>query len=487
MKTIFLVLCILFSCVTAEARDCYLKSAGSDLADGLTFATAYQTASKVLSSCSTSGDVVYINSGDMWNETLYTKTGVTYRKYGAGVNPKFKNICNFSSACNEQNSLQLSDIDVTLYDGSSWALTIRGTHDLTVDRLYGFSGGIAGASTTGIYIDDGASHEFAFPYNIAINSPTLVGWPRGIGGNGSNVAIVDGVVYNPGTNSAAYEMTSLASTDADADRFPAYWTISRSQAYCNDSRYQNNGNGERGFNIGYNAHHVVIDRTYSQNCGVAPSTGFSYSADIGSGVYGPNRISNNVAFGSRVNGLFVQTGAAATNPLTLGRVQNLLVSNMTFLAPTGTAPTIKYIDHPTEHTPAENLQFFNNIVLTSSASQCAISSTTTMDIESDYNLFWAVNGDTPCFIFNGVTLNGLAAWQAASGQDAHSKVANPLLNADFSIPHSSPARDAGKDMSAYYTHDYSGNARDELFDIGAWEHNGTTTVRGVRLINVQIQ
>jgi hypothetical protein len=166
---------------------------------------------------------------------------------------------------------------------------------------------------------------------------------------------------------------------------------------------------------------------------------------------------------------------------------NARVYNNTFLEPTGTAPTVKFIDNTIDHTPGENIEFFNNIVLSRSSSQCVISSTTTMDITSDYNLFWAVDGSTPCFIFNSVTYSGLAAWQAASGQDAHSIVADPLLSTDFSLYSTSPAIDAG-DNSICPSDDYSGYFRkDRLCDIGAYEFRRGQQIRGTTLKNMSVR
>lgn len=69
--------------------------------------------------------------------------------------------------------------------------------------------------------------------------------------------------------------------------------------------------------------------------------------------------------------------------------------------------------------------FKNNIVYSTSAD---IMDNVKSSIESDNNDYYVSTGATPTFDYAGTTYSGLAAYQAASGQDAHSITSNPLLN-----------------------------------------------------------
>lgn len=62
----------------------YVANAGSDAANGLTLATAWQTISKVNSFSFASGDTVKLNGGDTWNERLIPNSNVYFTSYGTG-------------------------------------------------------------------------------------------------------------------------------------------------------------------------------------------------------------------------------------------------------------------------------------------------------------------------------------------------------------------------------------------------------------------
>lgn len=83
-----------FGCM-AEATDYYVsRSSGSDVNDGLTSETPWQTLEKVSSHYFRAGDNIYLKSGDEWNETLYAKgegnseSWITLTSYGDGAKPK---------------------------------------------------------------------------------------------------------------------------------------------------------------------------------------------------------------------------------------------------------------------------------------------------------------------------------------------------------------------------------------------------------------
>ena len=96
----------------------------------------------------------------------------------------------------------------------------------------------------------------------------------------------------------------------------------------------------------------------------------------------------------------------------------------------------------------------------------------------DYNLYFSAAGASAgIWIWNGTKYTGFAAYRSATGQDAHSRFANPLF-VSTSVPNlrvqaSSPAVNAGINLGAAVvgTLDFAGNPRVQgaNIDIGAYE------------------
>lgn len=79
----------------------------------------------------------------------------------------------------------------------------------------------------------------------------------------------------------------------------------------------------------------------------------------------------------------------------------------------------------------------------------------------------------------------LAAWQAATGQDADFLTADPLLDTDtFALGAGSPAIGAGADLSAFFTTDAAGALRSTPWDIGAFRF-GTAPESATPVITAQ--
>ncbi|MBU0670823.1 fibronectin type III domain-containing protein, partial [Patescibacteria group bacterium] len=104
----------------------------------------------------------------------------------------------------------------------------------------------------------------------------------------------------------------------------------------------------------------------------------------------------------------------------------------------------------------------------------------------DYNLFYIEDGGA-IGTYGFTSAVTLAAWQAASSQDANSLEADPEFASlvgvsgvhaqtatenNFYLKSDSPAIDAGTDLSDYFTDDYVGVTRpyEEAWDIGAYEY-----------------
>ncbi len=97
-------------------------------------------------------------------------------------------------------------------------------------------------------------------------------------------------------------------------------------------------------------------------------------------------------------------------------------------------------------------------------------------LTSDYNIIYVTGNGGMLGLFNGVDCSTLADWQAATGQDASSTVADPrFVNAtgaaaavDLHLQSSNPAEGHGV-LIASITHDFDGQTRSSLtpVDIGA--------------------
>jgi len=118
----------------------------------------------------------------------------------------------------------------------------------------------------------------------------------------------------------------------------------------------------------------------------------------------------------------------------------------------------------------------NNIILNPSQAAIMIAedSPTSGNNRADYNIYWRTDGTSPRYVIGWwlQVYNGLAAWQAGTGQDTHSIEINPRLvniaGGDFHLTRSSPAINRGTDVGYYFDRD--GRRRDSRIDIGPYEY-----------------
>jgi hypothetical protein len=121
-----------------------------------------------------------------------------------------------------------------------------------------------------------------------------------------------------------------------------------------------------------------------------------------------------------------------------------------------------------------DVKLWNNIVTVNNSNRTVFYQNLDTPIDSDYNLYFVPNAPQRfCRDSSGETCYAtLSAWQQAAGADAHSLVADPLLNSgDLYKPlTASPAIDRGATISEV-TSDYSGIPRPQgaSYDIGAHE------------------
>ena len=97
---------------------------------------------------------------------------------------------------------------------------------------------------------------------------------------------------------------------------------------------------------------------------------------------------------------------------------------------------------------AEDNTVRNNVFSATAQNLLLVSEGGSVANDLDYNLWFAEAGPAAArFSLNGTSYSGFAAWQAGSGEDAHSLFTNPLLVApgalDFHLTPTSPAINAG--------------------------------------------
>jgi hypothetical protein len=97
----------------------------------------------------------------------------------------------------------------------------------------------------------------------------------------------------------------------------------------------------------------------------------------------------------------------------------------------------------------------------------------------DYNLYFGPSAANAQFNWNSATYTGLAAYQKGTGEDAHSRFADPkFLNAaayDFQLAAGSAAIDAGSGKAGQYAPtDFDGVTRGVPPDIGAYENTANS-------------
>jgi hypothetical protein len=90
----------------------------------------------------------------------------------------------------------------------------------------------------------------------------------------------------------------------------------------------------------------------------------------------------------------------------------------------------------------------NNVFVSTSQNRLLSSDAGNVNNTLDYNVWFAAAGEgAATFTWNGDEYAGFAAYRAATGADAHSLFADPLLRnpaaADFHLRAASPAIDAG--------------------------------------------
>lgn len=126
---------------------------------------------------------------------------------------------------------------------------------------------------------------------------------------------------------------------------------------------------------------------------------------------------------------------------------------------------------------AANSVFKNNVVYLANAGQFLyyFTSSTTAPVAMDYNVYFD-SATSPTWVWKNKTYTSLARFTAGSGQDTHSRYANPLFTnlpgLDFHLTATSPAVGAGMNLGSAVVGptDFAGSTRVVgVIDAGAYE------------------
>jgi hypothetical protein len=98
-----------------------------------------------------------------------------------------------------------------------------------------------------------------------------------------------------------------------------------------------------------------------------------------------------------------------------------IYNNAFYWNPAGTGPAIFLVKG---RYTGENPNFFKNNIIYSAVPEM-IQSTSGMSM--DNNIYWTTSGYTPTWEIDGISYTGLSAFQALTGQDRHSLLADPMM------------------------------------------------------------
>ena len=197
---------------------------------------------------------------------------------------------------------------------------------------------------------------------------------------------------------------------------------------------------------------------------------------------------NMIRLGQDVAGADITTGVAINGVNTLVGTDNFL-NNTILIQGLGVGGTAN--SFAMNHQTTVNTRFFQNNIFYNARSNAAGtgkhyavrlggSAPNPSGLTSNFNLFFTDGIGGVLGLFNLVDQANLAAWQAATGQDANSISANPALASatDLHLLAASPARNVGL-VLASVTNDFDGDSRpgtNSLYDIGADEFDGIPPV-----------
>lgn len=216
---------------------------------------------------------------------------------------------------------------------------------------------------------------------------------------------------------------------------------------------------------------------YSENGGTTTDVeiyGNTFGPGYGTWTTGGTFFSGGLGVISVYNNIFLSSGTNPANGhITFQPYYNssstLRAFNNTMVADAGIGIYVNFQGGSTNGTNIA-LDFKNNIFNSNATAIALFTVGETNNFAIDYNLYYGLNA-SEAFSFSSTSsgdFRNFTNWQTSF--DQHGTNLNPLLEAaDYSLQSSSPAIDAGADLSSYFTTDFAGNDRGGTWDIGAYE------------------
>lgn len=239
------------------------------------------------------------------------------------------------------------------------------------------------------------------------------------------------------------------------------------------------------------AKNVIVENNTSYNNNYGIEVGCENNGNAPNDPSASNiAVRNNLLYNNTHTGILV----GGYNYPTSGKVMDATISNNTcFNNDTGNnyfgEISVSYV---------ENANIENNIFYTNNADKVLyIVASNPVNLAFDYNVFYTPAGANDIVIeINGTEYNTFSAYQAGTGQDAHSPFANPLFvnavipNPDLHIINSSPAVNAGNPgfSPAAGEVDMDSEARTSgIVDCGADENHAVLAVAYQSLFQAVLQ
>jgi hypothetical protein len=483
IKKLIILAAFIFLPSTVMALEYYVKSGGSDSADGLSDENAWASLSKVHSTV-TNGDTVYFRSQDKWqcttNPCLNTTEGVTYdgSAYGSGTRAEF-----------EMTSGGGTGDEVIRLDASN--VTVRGFEvDMGGVNYSGISTYNASTDISNLTIDNCRVH------NSLMGSSN---WNYGIYLGGhlvnvdvSSVVVNDTDVYNVGheafalypsnNESTSKSLSGVTITNCKAYNYGVdasdwsdgiYITNDASDIIVQDSEVYNTTSGFRGITISCKysntcPDNITIRRNIIHDVGYAGIVVSGHSTEQPGVLSGSYEIYNNILYGNNL--AEITTGYYIDSSADVRFMNNSLYHSYDHGNTAAGAFRVFIID-ASSGTP---IYLYNNI-LWSDADPCLFTrySNDTARLSHENNLYYRSGGaSTWIKLSDGAT--EYSGSQIVSSWEATAQNTDPnFVNAagdNYDIDSPSDAIDNGADLSGTFTTDYHGDTRDSLFDIGADEY-----------------
>ncbi len=498
---------------TASGATYFVDSVGgSDATAGTSESAAWKSFNNINGRTFYSGDKILLKKGGVWNDTLWP--------LGSGVAGAPITIGVYGSTGN------LPKINMAARD---YGVLMRGMQYWTIESLE-VAGGYPSANHSGIYIagdglrgfqirncvvhDIGGSYSIPFDRggimvlganDILIEGCTVynvhsdAGIEAGSNGNPhtSGLTVRNCTVFNNfGANACAGILpVSVDNVLVENNRvygLDGIWTWNCTNAVMQfnevyDTTCMTGGDGG-GIHIDYYCKNNTIQYNYVHDCG-----GYGvciYGADtsnLGGGfqVTSNSVIRYNIFSNNAKDPALAYQGDVLLGTFSNGWIDGAKIYNNTFYTKANHADGF-WVNASSS---ISNSIFKNNIVVAANPRLVRVFG----GVSFDNNIYWSTVGNV-LWQNGGVSYTALSAWQA-SGQDAHSKLQDPLLansgfhavgwpTTQFLPAANSPAVNAGVDVGGMGSRDFLGQAipQQSYYDIGACEtgssgggNTGTTT------------